>query len=172
MTHLNVCTGLLKGTSEWGLTHWTIIAKPISSLDRAAYACCWRRSVESLTLRKQPCMYQYVDATLESMWLSVPRVTAATKVSCHLGSRCTEMTHIPSPTSTIGKNVSQSWSPSENIPYQRSVARLLVMIVPETYRREDLDTICPPWVFHSSELEFMSSQTLKRTYALYAPTGE
>ena len=82
------------------------------------------------------------------------------------------MTNIPSPTSTIGKNVSQSWSSGENIPYQRSVARLLVMIVPDTYQREDSDTICPPQVFHSSELEFSSSQALKRTYALYAPAGE
>jgi len=172
MTRLNVCTGLLKGTSEWGLMHWTIIVKPISSLDRAAYACCWWRSAESLTLQKRPCTYQYLDATLESMWLSVLRVPVATKVSCHLGSRCAEMTYIPLPTSTIGKNVSQSQSPGENIPYKRSVARLLVMIVPDTYRREDLDTICPPRVFHSSELEFMSSQSLKRTYALYAPTGE
>jgi hypothetical protein len=82
------------------------------------------------------------------------------------------MTYIPSPTSTIGKNVSQSWSPGEKIPYQRSVARLLVMIVPDTYRREDSVTICPPPVFHSWELEFMSSRALKRTYALYAPAGE
>jgi hypothetical protein len=82
------------------------------------------------------------------------------------------MTYISSPTSTIGKNVSQSWSPGENIPYQRSVARLLVMIVPDAYRGEDLDTICPPLVLHSSELEFMSSRSLKRTYALYAPAGE
>jgi hypothetical protein len=35
---------------------------------------------------------------------------------------------------------------------------LLVMILPDTYRREDLDTICPPQVFHSlEELEFISS---------------
>ena len=81
------------------------------------------------------------------------------------------MTYIPSPTSTIGKNVSESWSPSKNIPNQRSVARLLVIIVvPDTY--EDSDTIYPPQVFHSWELEFMSSRALKRTYALYAPGGE
>jgi hypothetical protein len=66
----------------------------------------------------------------------------------------------------------ESWSPGENIPYQRSVAWLLVMIVPDAYRGEDLDTICPLLVLHSSELEFMSSQSLKRTYALYAPAGE
>ena len=81
-------------------------------------------------------------------------------------------TYMPPPTSTVGKNLSQSWSPSENIPYQRSVARLLVMMVPDTYLREDSDTICPPQVYHSTELEFMSSRTLKRTYALYAPAGD
>jgi hypothetical protein len=31
------------------------------------------------------------------------------------------------------------------------------MIVPDTYWREDLNGICPLQVFHSSELEFMSS---------------
>ena len=82
------------------------------------------------------------------------------------------MTYIPLPTSTIGKNVSQSWNPGENIPHQRTVAQLLVMIVLDTYQREDLDTICPLQVFHSWELEFMSSRALKRTYALYPPAGE
>jgi len=75
------------------------------------------------------------------------------------------MTFILSPTSTIGKNISQSWSPVEKIPYQRSVAQLLVMLVPDTYRIEDPGTVCPPRVFHLSELEFKSSRALKRTYA-------
>ena len=65
--HLNVCIGPLKGTSEWGLMHCTIIAKPISSLDRAAYARCWCCSAQSPTLQKQPSTYQYLDATLGSM---------------------------------------------------------------------------------------------------------
>jgi hypothetical protein len=108
----------------------------------------------------------------ESMWQSVPRVVAAMSVSCYLTSRHTEITYIPSPTSTVGKNISQSWSSGEIIPYQRSVARLLVMIMPDTYQREGSDKICPPSVFHSSELEFMSSRALKRTDALYAPAGE
>ena len=76
--HISIfCTGPLKGTSEWGLTRCTIIAKPISSLDPAAYAHCWCCSVESLTLQKQPCTYRYLDTTLESMWLSVLRVVVA-----------------------------------------------------------------------------------------------
>ena len=52
MTPLNVCTGPLKGTSAWDLTRLTIIEKPMTSLGHAAYARCWRRSEEILTLQK------------------------------------------------------------------------------------------------------------------------
>ena len=75
------------------------------------------------------------------------------------------MTYIPSPTSTIGKNIFQGWSPVEKIPHQRSVARLLVMPAPDTHWIEYSGTVCPPRVFHHSELEMKSSRALKRTYA-------
>ena len=42
----------------------------------------------------------------------------------------------------------------------------------DTYWIEESGTVCPPQVFHSWELEFMSSRVLKRTYALCAPAGE
>jgi len=86
----------------------------------------------------------------ESLWLQRLVVILAQDIQKWLHT-------VPSPTSTIRNTVSQSWSPSENISYQRSVAWLLVMIVPDTYWKEDLDTICPLLVFHSSELEFMPS---------------
>jgi hypothetical protein len=51
----------------------------------------------------------------------------------------------------------------------RGQLHLLALIVPDTYLREDSDSICPPEVYHNWELETMSSRTLKRTYALHAP---
>jgi hypothetical protein len=51
----------------------------------------------------------------------------------------------------------------------RGQLHLLALIVPDTYLREDSDSICPPEVYHNWELETMSSRTLKRTYALRAP---
>lgn len=93
MTHLNSCTGPLKGTSEWDPTRCMIIAKPINSLDHAAYAHYWCRSVESLILQKQQCTYRYLDVMQESMWLSVPRAVVAISVSCNLASRYTDNLH-------------------------------------------------------------------------------
>ena len=65
-------------------------------------------------------------------------------------------------------------SSSEIIPYQRSVARVVAFDdnATHSYWTEGLDEICPPPVFHSWELEFMSFRALKRTYALYAPVSE
>jgi len=51
----------------------------------------------------------------------------------------------------------------------RGQLQLLAFIVPDAYLREDSDSVCPPKVYHNWELEFMSSRTLKRTYALHAP---
>jgi hypothetical protein len=85
ITHLKACTGPLKGTREFGQMHFRVIAKPINSLDLVAYARCSRRSVESHKLQKHPCMYLFLDATLESTWPSAPRVVAAILVSCRFG---------------------------------------------------------------------------------------
>jgi hypothetical protein len=57
--------------------------------------------------------------------------------------------------------------PKVGVPLRRFPTRgqLLVMLVPDTYRIEDPGTVCPPRVFHLSELEFKGSRALKRTYA-------
>ena len=64
---------------------------------------------------------------LESMLLSVPRVVVDISVSYDLASkhRYDLLTYVPSPTSTIGKDIPQSWSSGEIVPYQRSVARIV-----------------------------------------------